>query len=123
MSNETPETDAAPSGIDAQIKQVPARIFGDDILEFEFNLLTWKRKLQDLSIRESEAINAAIVRINILASPERRKAEAKRLGIPEKEFAQFDAICELIMDGYLNDLKLVMSRRDESDKRKTRYRQ
>lgn len=105
------------------IKPVTTRLFGDDFMDFQDLINAWKRKLEDLSIAESEAANAAIRRIIIMATPERRIEEAKRLGLSKEDTPAFEAWCDWFMDGYFNDLKEVMSRRDAMDKRKNRKTQ
>lgn len=102
------------------IQPVTTRLFGDDLMDFKDLINVWRRKTKDLGIGESEATNAAILRVLKLAMPDRREKEIERLQLTGDQIQNFHEFCDESMDDFLNDLKEIMERRDKLDKRKRR---
>ncbi|MFI5721073.1 hypothetical protein [Nocardia sp. NPDC051750] len=103
-----------------KIKPVTVRMFEDNLMDFQDFINVMKRRLEDLSIAESEAMNAAAVAITKISTPEGRQAVAKRRSLSKEDTEVFEAWCDWFMEDYVKDLEEVMSRRDAMDKRKTR---
>ncbi|MFC7535738.1 hypothetical protein [Actinoplanes sp. GCM10030250] len=96
------------------------RIFGNDLLTFQDYIQILKRRLQRISLSESEATNAAIIRVNIIVTPELREKEMETMDLTPEQKKQFENWANWFMERFDKDVEKVIERRELVDKRRAK---
>ncbi|WP_282785713.1 hypothetical protein [Nocardia sp. CC201C] len=107
-------------GLMDSVQPFTVRIFGNDLLAFQDYIQILKRRLDRISIAESEAINAAIIRVNILANDELREREMDELNLNAEQRKEFINWANWFMERFDQDVSNVIERRENVDKRRVR---
>lgn len=102
------------------ISTTTVRLLGRDRITFRKHLVDWQAELDDLSLSESEALNAAVILINRAAEPKIVADELRAEGHNAEDINRIVQVMEWFNDEYLRILKSVSDARNDSDKRKNR---
>lgn len=100
------------------VQPVSTRLMGRDRHMFRRVIVDLQFQLNDLSLNEAAALNAAVLLVNRAANPDQVRQDAKKRGLDEAQAEEMAAAFEFLMNEYLLILRDVVTERKILDKRR-----
>ncbi|WP_280466542.1 hypothetical protein [Nocardia cyriacigeorgica] len=102
------------------VSTTTVRLLGRDRYQFRKNVVEWQAQLDDLSLSESEALNAAVILINKSSDPEAWAEELRTSGTDEETIKRTINAVNWFNGAFIAIMRKVVDERNSSDKRKGR---